>query len=549
MKRSNFVAFLLAVCLVLPSASAPLTAAAAKPRVNNVIVLVPDGTGAAHTTVARWYKGHSLALDEMVSGSVRTYSAESLITDSAPAATAFATGNKSNSKYVGILPSKVSMPGLVQIADELKFKPVATVLEGAKLQGKATGIIATSNIQHATPAGYSSHTYNRGDYNDIAKQQVYENIDVVLGGGKQYLLPKGQGGKRTDQENLVNIIKSKGYTYVETRDELTNAQGTKLYGAFADDAMAYEFDRKVMRPSEPTLAEMTRKAIEILAKDKDGFFLFVEGSKVDWASHANDPIGVISDVLAFDDAVKAALDFAKRDGHTLVLAFSDHGNGGMSIGNKQTDKNYDTLGYEIVFSPLKKAILTGEGIEKMLDGNRTAERISEVVVKYYGVIDLTKDELAAIQAHKGELNYALGPILSRRSGIGWTTSGHTGEDLFLYAYGPNRPIGLYENSELAQVTAEALRVDLEKTNKQLFINAEEAFKAIGATTAIDKIDETNLKLVVKKNNVSAELPVSKNIILIDGKHKELKGVTIYEAKTQKVYVSQDAIDLVATAAK
>ncbi len=127
----------------------------------NVIIMVMDGTSSSATTLARLYKGKPLALDEIVTGGVRTYSAESAITDSAPAATALATGNKSNSGYVGVLPTIVSSPGLKSIKEEDKLRPVANVLEGAKRTGRATGIVATAEIQHATPAGFSAHHVNR----------------------------------------------------------------------------------------------------------------------------------------------------------------------------------------------------------------------------------------------------------------------------------------------------------------------------------------------------------------------------------------------------
>jgi alkaline phosphatase len=549
LKSKNLIAMLLAASLIIPTVSVPAVAMATQPKVKNVIVLVPDGCGATHITAARWYKGAPLALDEMVSGGVRTYSAESLITDSAPAATAFATGYKSNSKFISVMPAETEILSVPKIADNMKYQPLATVLEGAKLKGKSTGIIATANIQHATPAAFSSHTSNRSDYNDIAEQQVHLDIDVVLGGGKQYLVPTNLGGRRTDGENLLNVIKEKGYTYIETRDELMKAQGNKLYGAFAKDAMSYEMDRAAITPTEPTLAEMTMKAIELLSKDKDGFFLFVEGSKVDWASHANDPIGVISDALAFDDAVKVALDFAKKDGNTMVVAFTDHGNGGMSIGNKVTDKFYDNLAYNYVFMPLKKPTLTGVGIEIMINGNRSEEKVREVVSKYFGIDDLTVEEVKAVQEFKGELNYVLGPIISKRSGIGWTTTGHTGEDVFLYSYGPQRPTGMIENYEIANITFNALGVDKAKLNQQLFVNAEEGFAKIGATVRIDKTDVQNQKLVVKKGSVTAELPFSKNIIIINTKKYDMKTLTVFAAKTMKVYVPQEAIDMVANAAK
>lgn len=177
--------------------------------IKNVIMMVMDGTSAGATTLARWYKGAPLALDEMASGAVRTYSAESAITDSAPAATAMATGFKSNDKYIGILPSVVNSPGVSPISKEHAMKPVANVLEGAELMGKATGIIATSAIQHATPAGFSAHVKHRNLFPDIAEQQVYQDIEVVLGGGKEALLPGSGTNNRKDNENMLEVIKKK----------------------------------------------------------------------------------------------------------------------------------------------------------------------------------------------------------------------------------------------------------------------------------------------------------------------------------------------------
>lgn len=152
-------------------------------------------------------------------------------------------------------------------------------------------------------------------------------------------------GKRTDNQDLVQVLLDRGYTFIRTRAELQGLPGTvrKVWGLFLDDALAYDFDRQELAPTEPSLGETTRKAIEILSKNPRGFFLFVESSKVDRASHANDPIGVLSDVFSLDDALSAALDFASKDRNTLVLAFADHWNGGTSIGSKASDANYSSL--------------------------------------------------------------------------------------------------------------------------------------------------------------------------------------------------------------
>lgn len=503
-------------------------------KAKNVIVLVMDGVSSSTTTLARWYKGEPLAMDEILTGGVRTYSAESAITDSAPAGTAFATGNKSNDKYVGVLPSTVANPGVDPSLADTPYKPVANVLEGAKISGKATGIISTSEIQHATPAAFSSHAGHRSDYDNIAEQQVYQDMDVVLGGGKKSLLPES----RKDGENLLDVIESKGYDFVDTREELLNSESNKLWGSFAPSAMAYDMDRSTTKPEEPSLAEMTKKGIETLSKDKDGFFLFVEGSKPDWAAHANDAIGMISDTLAFDDAVKEALEFAKKDKNTMVIAVSDHGNSGLSIGNQSTSGTYPSMPVSEFIDPLKPAKMTLEGALSQLNPDKSN---ALEVAALYGIVNPSEEEKAAIEGST-DLRKTLVQLLATRANIGFTTGGHTGEDLFMYSYGPGKPIGFIENTDIAHSVASAMGFDLKKLDSQLFVNAEAAFKTIGATIRIDSANKENPILVVKKGKTVAELPVNKDIVVINGETKNLRSVTVQS--NEIFYVSQEAVDLV-----
>ncbi len=512
----------------------------------NVIVFVGDGMGSTHTTLARWYKGAPLSLDRMYVGGIRTYGADSLITDSAPAATAFACGYKAMDGAIGIMPDRPTVPG---VADPglSRYKPIASVLEGAKLSGRVVGLVATSNIQHATPAAYSSHWPDRGNFNEIARQQVYQNIDVVFGGGKRYLLPGHKGGTRTDNENLLDVLVSKGYAVVTNREEMLKAASAKVWGVFADGAMAYEFDRKRLSPGEPSLSEMTRKAIEILSDRGKGFFLFVEGSKIDWASHANDPVGVISDVLAFEEAVGVALDFARQKGSTMVIAVSDHGNGGMSMGSEKSNRTYSRLQYEEIFAPLKKASLTGEGIEKVLKGELSDETVKNAIGKYLGIEDLTPDEISQIQSAKpGRMNNVLGPAMSRRSYIGWTTNGHTGEDLFFYYYGLDKPLVMMENSDIARLVAKGMGFNLASVDDRLFAASDEAFKAAGASVTLDKKDPGNMVLIVEAAGKRAELPISKNIMTIKVKGETqytLEGITVLAPRTGTVYIPRQAVEI------
>lgn len=533
----------------------------ASKHAKNVIFLIGDGMNSSEVTLARWIKGNPLAMDEIVTGSISNYNSNSIITDSAPAVTAYATGYKSDSGYISVYPSEITVPTKQDVDPKDAYKPLATIMEEAKLNGKSTGIIATSQVQHATPAGFTSHNYNRNDYYDIAKQQVYENLDVVLGGGKEYLVPfdtfnktdaSGNQIGRKDGINLIDEIKNLGYTYVEDTAAMKNATGDKLWGMFGNEGMSYDYDRDPAK--EPSLEEMTNKALDVLGKNKDGFFLFVEGSQIDWASHANDPVGVISDTLAYDKAVKAALDFAKKDGNTLVVSITDHGCGGMTIGSKRTDVGYDKLQLSILIDPLKKATLTGAGLEAKLyaEVNADMSNIQDIVAKYYGITDLTSDELAQIKAYlsakkSGSLNYTVGPVITTRSAIGWTTTGHTGEDVTLYSYGPGKPVGKLDNTDIAKTISAAMDLSLDDTNKELYANIEDNIGYIpGATASLDMTDPQNPVLDIVNGSIKAELPISTNKVIINGKVSYAEGLNLV-TRSGAIYVSWDALDIVKNA--
>lgn len=507
--------------------------------VKNVILLIPDGQSVGGTTLARWYNGGKpLAVDEMACGLVRTYSSDAAIADSAPSGTAMATGFKSHTGFVGVLPDVNSMPGMNPLAKGDERKPIASVLEAAQLAGKSTGIIATSEIMHATPADFTAHDPSRKNYDNLSEQQVYQDIDVVLGSGEKYFTKEVRG----DGEDLVSEIKNLGYDYVTSIEEMNSSDSEKIWGMFAPVDMAYDFDRDPSK--EPSLAEMTSKAISTLSKNENGFFLLVEGSKVDWAAHANDPIGVISDTLAFDDAVKVALDFAKKDGNTVVISVTDHGNGGITIGNTATDSNYDKLHIDEYIEPLKKATLTGEGVEKLLNDDRS--NIVEVMSKYYGVDDLTEEEIKAIKdTEAGSLNYTVGPIISKRANIGWTTTGHTGEDVPLYIYAPNnceKLSGVVENTDIAKYMSRVMGIDLATATSELFVPVRQEAEKLGATVLWDNTDSLNPNVVINIEGKEIVVPVNKNIAYVNGNKITLSGVTVFNGIN--TYVPQDILELI-----
>lgn len=521
-------------------------------KIKNVIILVPDGCSQSVQTLARWYSGSPLMLDEMVAGTVSTYSTDSVITDSSSAASAFATGYKTTNGFVSVGPSNASVLSILENpSEDMQYRPLATVLEGSKLEGKATGLVATSRVTHATPAAFASHVDNRDNENEIMEQMVYENVDVVFGGGSRHLVPEEEGGKRTDRENLTEVLLDRGYQYVDSRDEMLNLSSGKAWGLFASSHMAPDIDRTELVPEEPSLSEMTGKALELLSQDKDGFFLLVEGSQVDWANHANDPVYAVTDFLAFDEAVKVAVEFAEQDGHTLVLAFPDHNTGGMTIGS-DSDSNYTSTTIEDVIDPLKSMKLSSAGIAEKIGTDVSSENIKAQLKTWWG-IDATDDEVTEILEiyNNGEglsLDYAISEVINQNhTVIGWTTHGHCGEDVPLWAYGPDHPAGHLDNTEIAGYIAEKAGFNLEETNRYLFVEVSEVFSRDNGDGKLDE-NEYLLDLTSSLNPVlrigDAELPVSTNILIKQGVTYELEGIVVYAPATGKVYIPSEVLSLV-----
>lgn len=504
-------------------------------KIKNIIVMVPDGCSQSVQTVARWYNGEELQLDEMVVGTVSTYMSDSLITDSASAATAFSTGYKTSDGALSVGPNPATLLNIIDSSNVAEpYVPLATVLEGAKLKGKATGLVATSEIPHATPAAFASHVESRKQYDDIIEQMVYQDIDVVFAGGKDFL-----STSRQDGENLTKVLMNRGYQFVETEDEMMSLKSGKTWGMFAGVAMSPEIDREYTASDEPHIANMTEKSIELLSQDKDGFFLMVEGSQVDWAGHANDPIYMVTDFLAFDEAVEVAVDFAKKDGNTLIIVFPDHNTGGMTLGSNY-DSSYTKTTVEDLVDPLKDMECTYAYLESQIEDMTDGSEVHEEVLTWMG-IDLTQTEINEIVS-SGKFETLKNVINNKHTIIGWTTAGHCGEDVPLWAYGPGSLSGRVDNMEIATYIAEEFSFSLDKTSDKLFVDVDVAFPA---KYVLDKTDSKNL--ILKIGNY--KLPINKDV-LIDSKGVEhkLDGIVIYASKANdgkgKVYIPQQAVDLI-----
>lgn len=303
--------FLLAAFLFLWQAALPVSdhgnEQKKKPKApKNIIFMIGDGMG-----VAQVYAGLTALRDNTniarcpVTGFVKTFSADDYITDSAAGATAFATGYKTNNGMLSITPDNVWRK---------------TILEEAEAKGLSTGLVATSAITHATPAAFIAHVSSRGSYEDIATFFLKTDIDVFIGGGWNHF------AKRADGHNLVDSLVKRNYVIARKLEDVTKASGPKLAGLLSNEHMPrYSEGRGDMLPVS------TAKAIELLSRNKQGFYLMVEGSQIDWGGHANDLNYIVGEVVDFDHAIGKALDFAMKDGETLVIITADHETGGMAI--------------------------------------------------------------------------------------------------------------------------------------------------------------------------------------------------------------------------
>ena len=424
-------------------------------------------------------------------GMTTTYSANSFITDSAPAGTSLAAGYKTDNGVVGLDPAKKS--GLPSVA------------ERARDQGMKVGIITSVSLNHATPAAFYAHVPSRNDYYGIALQMLDSGFDFFAGGG----IHKARGNKKdTPQKDAYDIAAEKGYRVLRSRDDILalKPDAGKVIAVNPvldrDNAMPYDIDRT---PEELSLAEFTQKGIELLDNPK-GFFLMVEGGKIDWACHANDAATAIQDTFAFDDAVQVGLSFAeKHPEETLIVVVGDHETGGMSIGfagtqyetffekvrfQKESYFAFDTrigayrrsvspdqASFEAFFPQIAEVFgFTNLPAEEEASLKRRAES-GDQDARHSLAMNLSPRELAELQdafsrSMKGEeerpkdeqtyllyggyepLSVAATHVLNQKAGIGWTTYSHTGipVPIFAWGVGSERFEGYYDNTDVAWKT-------------------------------------------------------------------------------------------------
>lgn len=431
-----------------------------------IFLFIGDGMGEGQVRAAELYSlaagNGKLAFSAFpVRGRITTASEKGAVTDSAAAGTALASGYKTKN---GVLNMNSSLSE--------KFIPVTMM---ARERGMKVGIVTSSFLNDATPAAFYAFSPSRTDYYEIGEQLVRSGFDYFAGGG--LTRRKGRGGDRRD---LYDLAGEKGYRVIRSIGELSSVRpGTRVIAAGSAGALPYEMDRPA---GSPSLAEYTRQGIALLDNPK-GFFMMVEGGKIDWACHRNDAAATVHDLAAFDAAVKEALLFAEsRPLETLIVVLADHETGGMTIDGKKMAED--------IFAVLSAQKESSEAFDRRVADfrkgtGRTFERMLPLIEKSFGLrpssggeansaITLSAAELAELreaffqsmlpkEQRKKDKEYLrrYGPyeplsttaarILSRKAGIGWSTFGHTGTPVPVYAWGACAELfaGEYDNTGIA----------------------------------------------------------------------------------------------------
>lgn len=334
--------------------------------------MVPDGYGPASVTLARVYGNKDrLNIDKYLVGTAKTYSANSWVTDSAAGATAYASCIKTFNKGTGV---------------DVNGEPVITTVEAAKAKGYKVGVVVTSRTTHATPAAFTSHVIDRNNEVEIAAQQITKGVDILLGGGRDFYLPTSKGGKRTDGKDIIEIAQNQyKYNYINTTQQFRAGFKLPILGLFNGDHLNYEIDNQ--GKNELTLSEMVSKVIKILDEEsqKDsncpGFFLLIEGSRIDHALHENDPSTSALEALEFDKTFGIVAEFAEKSPRTSVVSIADHETGGLTLGRPYNYGAPNSTMFDWFPDELKSQKASSDRLYGIL---RTGVSIKDAILEYHG---------------------------------------------------------------------------------------------------------------------------------------------------------------------
>lgn len=430
-----------------------------KKKAKNIIFMISDGMSSGTLAMANLYSQNilgkngnwmNLYQEHKVSRALMdTASASSIVTDSAAASSSFGGGFRVKN---GVL--NVGANGEKHVPIWQKFKKA----------GKKTGCVTTVTITHATPAGFCVNSDSRNAENEIAEMYAEIGFDVMMGGGDEFFNPL----KREDKKDVYSLYRQKGYQILKNKNDLKNIEkGKKIVGVFNSGALPYAIDRAHIPElqSTPSLAEMVQTAIDQMKDHKEGFVLQVEGGKVDWAAHANDIAALIHDQLAFDEAVKTVTDFAEKEGNTLVIITTDHGNANPgTIYGPDATKNFNSIsGYRYTNEYILNAIHPDFNLQKMKDWIYETNKISladdeaQHLLSFYS--GLEKQE-AGLYNYKKLPFKAYSDIQKKHNSVGWISMDHSGDYVEVAVYGPGRELlpAFIKNTDLHYLMLKAAQV-------------------------------------------------------------------------------------------
>ncbi|KAI5235167.1 alkaline phosphatase [Aureobasidium subglaciale] len=470
----------------------------------NLVFMVSDGMGPASLALTRGFRQHvnelswddTLTLDKHFIGNSRTRSSNSLVTDSAAGATAFSCGHKSYNGAISVMPDHT---------------PCGSVMEAAKRAGYTTGLVVTTRITDATPACFAAHVRTRAMEDQIADQLIGNgplgrNVDLILGGGRCHFLPNTTvGGCRADGKDLIEKADEHGWNYIASREDfdgldLGSSVKFPLLGLFAPTDIPFEIDRRHVNDQYPSLEEMAKTALRALSdatKDSDqGFFLMIEGSRIDHAGHNNDPAAQVHEVLAYDRAMQAVIDFLEDDDtEGLMVATSDHETGGLATARRKVFSHSVYIAFadralelnvnypEYLWYPgvLANATHSAEHTARLYFSHLSSPKHSGVDLRKYlttliddnlGIKDVTREEIDHLIEHAVLSPWTIADIISKRSQTGWSTHGHTAVDVNIYSsdrHASKKLHGNHENTEVGEFLRWYLDVEgeVEEVTKEL----------------------------------------------------------------------------------
>lgn len=481
MKKNKIILSLLLVVAFILSGCNSTNNSSSTNKPKYIFYFIGDGMGSSHKSLAEGYmqwknKDESFVLnmnDMPIQANLATESLSNTITDSAAAGTALSTGEKTSVGIIGM--------------DKTGKTKYTSILKALQADGMAVGLVTTVTVTHATPAAFGANIVDRNDEISIAKQYLDAEYDYLAGGGSRYFTDQENGGKREAGDSLIDDFDSKGYTIDSSLSDFENTDFTKTkkyLGIYEDKYLTDVITQENNKKTSPTLSEMVTGGIDVLSQDEDGFFMMVEGGYIDGAAHNNDAPTILHETLAFDNAVKVAMEFyEKYPEDTLILVTADHETGGLSLGYNSYSINYEALdAVKASFgTAMEPFIVKGDydglfaAIEKEWHVELSDQDKEDIKARIatFPIADLLTDmgldpsqqeKYEGMRHMMGLGGYASAPVLSRKTKVAFATQAHTAEPVPLTAIGVgSQKLGECNDlSDVPKVLAELMKVSIGK---------------------------------------------------------------------------------------